>query len=85
MKAAREFSKAQAAGGPLPPPVISAPDPSLIPCPHCGRKFNSKAAERHIPQCQNIQAKPTMLKRGTGVSASNGVAASQQKAGKRKF
>ncbi len=75
MRAAREVAKAQAAGAPLPPPVISAPDPSLIPCPHCGRRFNDKAAERHIPQCKNIKAKPTTLKRGNGVTASAAVKA----------
>ena len=25
-------------------------DPSFIPCPHCGRSFNQRAGERHIPQ-----------------------------------
>lgn len=69
MKAARQFSQAVASGAPLPPPVISAPDPSLVPCPHCSRRFNEKAAERHIPQCQNIKAKPSSLKRGSGGSA----------------
>ena len=24
----------------------------LKPCPYCGRKFNEKAAEKHIPFCQ---------------------------------
>lgn len=66
MKAARQYSKAVAEGKPLPPPVISAPDKSLVPCPHCGRSFNEKAADRHIPQCQNIKAKPSALKRGAG-------------------
>ena len=66
MKAAKQFSKAVATGGPLPPPVISAPDSSLVPCPHCGRRFNEKAADRHIPQCQNIIAKPSSLKKGAG-------------------
>jgi hypothetical protein len=47
----------QANGDPLPPPVVSAPDDSLIPCPHCNRRFNQKAADRHIPQCQNIKGK----------------------------
>ena len=41
----------------------------LTPCPHCSRKFNVKAAERHIPQCQNIKAKPTTLKKNTGMAA----------------
>ncbi len=66
MKAARQYSKAVAAGDPLPPPVASAPDSSLIPCPHCGRRFNEKAAERHIPVCTSIRAKPTSLRRGAG-------------------
>jgi endogenous inhibitor of DNA gyrase (YacG/DUF329 family) len=66
MKAARAVSKAIEAGGPLPEYKPSAPDPSLVPCPHCGRSFNPKAAERHIPQCQNIRAKPTTLRKGAG-------------------
>lgn len=66
MKAARQYSKAVAAGDPLPPPVASAPDSSLIPCPHCGRRFSEKAGERHIPVCNSIRAKPTSLRRGVG-------------------
>ena len=26
-----------------------------IQCPHCGRKFNQMAAERHIPKCSDIK------------------------------
>mmetsp|Transcript_7601 Transcript_7601/g.12798 ORF Transcript_7601/g.12798 Transcript_7601/m.12798 type:complete len:774 (-) Transcript_7601:285-2606(-) len=66
MRAGKEVSKALATGGPMPEQVASAPDPSLVPCPNCGRTFNEKAAERHIPQCKNIKAKPSSLKRGTG-------------------
>ena len=58
MKSSRDVTKALESGAPLPPSVPSAPDPSLVPCPHCGRRFNGKAADRHIPQCQNIKAKP---------------------------
>jgi hypothetical protein len=72
MKQAREYTKAKESGAPLPPPVASAPDPSLIPCPHCGRRFNEKAADRHIPQCSNIKAKPSVLKRGSGITAAQG-------------
>eukprot|EP01039_Chlorochromonas_danica_P008185 gene8185-9029_t len=71
MQAMREYNKAKAAGDPLPPPVVTAPDPSLILCPHCGRRFNEKAAERHIPKCQSIVAKPSALKRGAGGATSS--------------
>ena len=30
----------------------------LIECPNCERKFNKRAAERHIPVCKDIIAKP---------------------------
>jgi hypothetical protein len=39
MRGAREVQDAIDNGKPLPPPVISAPDSSLIPCPHCGSKL----------------------------------------------
>lgn len=44
-------------------------DEGLVPCPHCGRSFNEQAAERHIPQCTNIRAKPSRLVRGGGRGA----------------
>ncbi|XP_055942839.1 uncharacterized protein LOC129972652 isoform X1 [Argiope bruennichi] len=37
----------------LPPPPPSDTS-DYVPCPHCGRKFNEAAAERHIPKCKNI-------------------------------
>ena len=79
MKAARDYAKAKERGEEPPPPVISAPDPSLIPCPHCGRRFNEMAANRHIPQCKNIKAKPTSLKKGGGINAAAGVNAGRSK------
>jgi hypothetical protein len=42
------------------------PDPSMVQCPHCQRTFNSIAAERHIPQCSDIKARPKRLMRGGG-------------------
>ncbi|CAE7810571.1 zc2hc1a [Symbiodinium sp. CCMP2592] len=42
----------------LPPPPPT--DPSLddrVPCPHCGRRFGSTQAERHIPFCKTRSAK----------------------------
>jgi hypothetical protein len=66
MRNARETTVALKSGGPLPEYTPSGPDPSLIPCPHCGRRFNSNAAERHIPKCKDIRAKPSVLKAGSG-------------------
>ena len=56
----------RAARDPGAAPAPAGPDPSLVPCPHCGRRFNEKAAERHIPKCQTIKAQPKMLRRGQG-------------------
>lgn len=44
----------------LPPPPPST-NPDYIQCPHCNRRFNQTAAERHIPQCATFKfnkAKP---------------------------
>jgi hypothetical protein len=84
MRAAREYTQKVADGEPLPPPIISAPDPSLIQCPHCARRFNARAAERHIPTCTSIKNKPTGLKRGSGVSSSS-LNTSTRKSGYGKF
>jgi hypothetical protein len=43
-----------------------------VQCPHCERRFNEKAAERHIPVCTSIRSKPSSLKRGTGGGAAGG-------------
>ncbi|XP_071453760.1 zinc finger C2HC domain-containing protein 1C-like [Hetaerina americana] len=63
IRSIRDAKAAQAyvaAGGKLsdlpPPPPMDTSD--LIPCPHCGRKFNDAAAERHIPRCKDIVNKP---------------------------
>jgi len=71
LRNARKVTDAIAAGRDLKdlPPPEPTYDPSLVPCPHCGRRFNEKAAERHIPKCNDIKAKPSMLKRGAGVGA----------------
>jgi hypothetical protein len=53
---------------------------SLIPCPHCNRRFNEKAAERHIPKCKDIRAKPSFLSKnsnlGIGATPNRNAAAS---------
>jgi rubrerythrin len=66
MKQSRAISVAEATGAPMPVVVASQVDPSLVLCPHCNRRFNKKAADRHIPLCQNIIAKPSSLKAKTG-------------------
>lgn len=40
-----------------------------IRCSTCGRSFNQKAGERHIPQCKNIINKPTALRGHSGAPA----------------
>lgn len=52
MKASREVTVALKEGRELPPMKPSAPDPSLIQCEYCSRRFNDKAAERHITFCR---------------------------------
>ncbi|WAR18287.1 ZC21C-like protein [Mya arenaria] len=44
-----------------PPPRLENPD--YVQCPHCTRKFNVSAAERHIPHCANTRAKPPPRRR----------------------
>ena len=70
MRAGKEMQSALDAGVPahmLPPPPPSNDEyDDRVQCPHCMRKFNAQAAERHIPKCSSIRAKPKMLRRGDG-------------------
>ncbi|XP_012272332.1 uncharacterized protein LOC105695388 isoform X2 [Orussus abietinus] len=56
IRSAKQVQAHLAAGGKLsdlpPPPASDTSD--YIQCPHCGRKFNQGAAERHIPKCQHM-------------------------------
>ncbi len=52
--------------------MVQVSDDGLVPCPHCNRRFNQKAAERHIPKCKDIKAKPRTLRRGAGTGAGAG-------------
>ncbi|XP_066245126.1 uncharacterized protein [Euwallacea similis] len=57
IRAAKQAQAHVAKGGKLtdlpPPPPSSNPD--YVQCPHCGRRFNESAAERHIPKCANYE------------------------------
>ncbi|XP_059096347.1 ensconsin-like isoform X2 [Tigriopus californicus] len=58
LRAAKEAQRYVAAGGKIsdlpPPPPMDTSD--YIQCPHCGRKFNEAAADRHIPKCKDIKS-----------------------------
>ncbi|TGZ75414.1 hypothetical protein CRM22_000374 [Opisthorchis felineus] len=69
IRAAKEYTMAKKTGAPLPPPPPPSVDPSLVQCKWCSRRFNEKAAERHIKFCEekhkNIQQQ--VQKRGRGI------------------
>ena len=54
---ARRCAEAEASG--MDTSSITPPPPAdtshLVPCPHCNRKFNDSAAEKHIPRCKEIK------------------------------
>ncbi|KAK4473433.1 hypothetical protein MN116_002803 [Schistosoma mekongi] len=52
IRAAKEYTIAKQTGKPLPPPPPPVIDPDLIQCEYCLRRFNEKAAERHIQFCR---------------------------------
>ncbi|XP_049877588.1 uncharacterized protein LOC126374867 isoform X2 [Pectinophora gossypiella] len=57
IRAAKQVQAHINAGGKLsdlPPPPPSE-NPDYIQCPHCNRRFNQTAAERHIPKCATYQ------------------------------
>ncbi|XP_076667544.1 uncharacterized protein LOC143368571 isoform X2 [Andrena cerasifolii] len=65
IRSAKQVQAHLAAGGKLsdlpPPPASDTSD--YIQCPHCGRKFNQCAAERHIPKCEHmLHNKPVHLR-----------------------
>ncbi|KAK3087661.1 hypothetical protein FSP39_008858 [Pinctada imbricata] len=44
-------------GDPLPPPPPPSINPDYVQCPYCSRRFNEKAAERHINFCKEQQSR----------------------------
>ena len=57
LRYAKQATAAKAKGIDIGPPPVSQND-DYVPCPHCQRKFNSTAAERHIPKCKDIKSRP---------------------------
>uniref|UniRef100_A0A3B4ATU6 Zinc finger C2HC domain-containing protein 1A n=1 Tax=Periophthalmus magnuspinnatus TaxID=409849 RepID=A0A3B4ATU6_9GOBI len=57
IRAARNVSQGTKDGEPLPPPPPPSYDPDYIQCPHCQRRFNENAADRHIKFCQEQAAR----------------------------
>lgn len=57
IRSAKQVKEHLARGGKLsdlPPPPPSE-NPDYVQCPHCQRRFNEGAAERHIPKCATFQ------------------------------
>uniref|UniRef100_A0A8D0F4G2 Zinc finger C2HC-type containing 1B n=1 Tax=Strix occidentalis caurina TaxID=311401 RepID=A0A8D0F4G2_STROC len=48
--------KALKEGCPLPPPPPSSINPDYVQCPHCSRRFNEAAAQRHMKFCEEQAA-----------------------------
>ncbi|XP_034427517.1 zinc finger C2HC domain-containing protein 1A-like isoform X1 [Hippoglossus hippoglossus] len=57
IRAAKNLTQVIKDGGPLPPPPPPTYDPDYVQCPHCQRRFNESAADRHITFCQEKAAR----------------------------
>jgi hypothetical protein len=40
-----------------------------VPCPHCGRRYAADVAERHVPRCKDIVARPGVQRAKAGRGA----------------
>ncbi|KGL91093.1 Zinc finger C2HC domain-containing protein 1B, partial [Charadrius vociferus] len=56
IQSAKKVTKALKEGRPLPPPPPPSINPDYIQCPHCSRRFNEAAAQRHIKFCEEQAA-----------------------------
>jgi len=61
MKASKALKHAEAHGLPPPPPVPSAVHDDRVACPYCDRRYAPDVADRHIPKCKTMIAKPKAL------------------------
>ncbi|KAM6207420.1 zinc finger C2HC domain-containing protein 1B [Sarcoramphus papa] len=52
IQSAKQVTKALKGGHPLPPPPPPSINPDYIQCPHCSRRFNEAAAQRHVKFCE---------------------------------
>ncbi|NXI57892.1 ZC21B protein, partial [Chloroceryle aenea] len=57
IRSAKKVTKALKEGHPLPPPPPPSINPDYIQCPHCSRRFNEAAAQRHIRFCEEQAAR----------------------------
>ncbi|XP_050415389.1 zinc finger C2HC domain-containing protein 1B isoform X2 [Patella vulgata] len=57
VKSARGVTVAMKTGQALPPPPPPSINPDYVACPYCERRFNQKAAERHIDFCKEQHAR----------------------------
>uniref|UniRef100_A0A0K0DU36 C2H2-type domain-containing protein n=1 Tax=Strongyloides stercoralis TaxID=6248 RepID=A0A0K0DU36_STRER len=72
VSASKQVEIAIKTGAPLPPPPKATVPNDYIECEYCGRNFNEKAAERHIPFCkEQSMRKKTPMSRSS--SASRGI------------
>ncbi|XP_054479033.1 zinc finger C2HC domain-containing protein 1A isoform X2 [Anoplopoma fimbria] len=70
IRAAKVITQVMKDGGPLPPPPPPTYDPDYVQCPHCQRRFNQGAADRHMKFCQEQAARmPTKGKLGEAKKA----------------
>ncbi|CEF69774.1 AT06280p [Strongyloides ratti] len=69
VSASKQVEIAIKTGAPLPPPPKATVPNDYIECEYCGRNFNEKAAERHIPFCkEQSMRKKTPVSRSASAS-----------------
>merc|ERR1712154_377891 len=57
IRASKGYDEAVKSGQPVSNiPYQSSTFDDRVECPHCNRRFNEQAAERHIPKCRDIRA-----------------------------